>query len=246
MRIKRDNQRLTLGILGKVKTGDTFTKNERKLPKSLDHFRFTSDHAHRVDKAIEIFGNQPQSLPITFHSDNDNDVCSQRFELRNNSGQLVAYGDGEQYFLSTKDGFQLQDRSAMKGLTTKYSTEKYKAEWNEVLILRFIILTYPELGLWEYRTKGKDTSIPQIIGMFDTVKGFAGTVIKVPFRLNVSKHKSNRANANRQYPIVSLTCDLSMEMQELVGLHGDQIQGLITPDKIAQIETPKLIENAAS
>lgn len=225
-----------MGVLGKVKVGKVVeNKNGKSYPTSIGYFRFTSNEQRRVKKMGEIFGEEPTSIPITFPGNDVNEYCTQRFELRNGAGQLVAYGDGEVFYKSTKTGFVEISKAESKKLNKATETQ-----WSEVLILRFVVLGYPEFGLWEFRTKGKDTSIPQIISTFDTALEHAGRVQMLPFRLTVHKHKSNRAEANRQYPVVNLLLDASPEMVENIRSLGDGVKGLITPEKIQmQLEGPQ-------
>jgi len=235
MRIKNRNTAPVLGILGKVKVGDKATnQNGKEYPVSLDYFRFKSNEAMRVKRMDEMFGEKPTKIPVTFHCDDPDQVCIQRYEIRDSAGKLVAYGDGVNFWESHKEGFlQKPELTVQQG--EKYMAElakQTKTEWSETLTLRFMVLQYPELGLWEFTTKGKDTSIGQIIAAFDTVLESAGRVKGIPFWLTVEKHKSNRANANRQYPVVNLVCDLSPEMVETVAALGDGVRGLITPAKL--------------
>lgn len=242
MRIKKESQAAyQLGILGKVKVGEISANG---YPTSLDYFRFTSNNESRVARMQERFGEKPTKLPITFHSDDTNIVCVQKYELRDDAGKLVAYGDGQTFFESHKDGFVQKPTmdtkqgekymEALRNTVAEKAKKPDKIKWNETLTLRFWVMGYDELGLWEFSTKGKDTSIGQIIASFDTVMQQAGRVRGIPFWLEVEKHKSNRANANRQYPVVNLVCDLSPEMVERVGLIGSNIGGfLVTPEKIS-------------
>lgn len=249
MRIQNRNAAASLGILGKVKIGDKAkNQNGKEYPVSLDYFRFTSNEEMRIKRMAEMFGEKPTKLPITFHADDANVCCVQRYEIRDSGGKLVAYGDGVNFWESHKDGFiQKPTMTVQQGEAyMKQVAGNTKAEWQETLTLRFMVLQYPELGLWEFSTKGKDTSIGQIISAFDTVMERAGRVKGIPFWLTVEKHKSNRANANRQYPVANLVCDLSPEMVETVYSLGDNIRGLITPEKLNVSALPSGIVGAVN
>lgn len=234
-RIKtKDTKAVGIGILGKVKIGDKAVseRNGKEYPISLDHFRFTSDQQSRVERMMKLVGEKPTRIPITFHCNDVGYICNQQYELRNSAGQLVARGDGLSFEESRAEGFyQIPEME-------KQTAEKYMAdlaretgtEWKETLTLRFMVMGSSDFGLWEFRTGGKDTSIQQIIASFDTVMEHAGRVAGMPFWLEVKKHKSNRANTKRQYPVVSLVCDLSPEMVERVS--GVQIKGLVTAQKL--------------
>ena len=240
MRIKRkENTGFTLGRLGKIKAGK---KNDKGLPTSTDYFVFTSNQSSRLALIDADFGDKPTSLPVTFHTDDYNSVCSERFEIRNSSGQLVAYGDGENFYKSEKDGYIDISKEEAGKLPSQLSAGGKSCKWDEVLILNVIILGFPELGTWEFRTKGKETSITQIRDSFDATLKHFGRVTMMPFRLTIHKVKSNRANANRRYPVVNLTCDLSIDMSEKVLSMGSSIQGLLTQEKLENkksIKAPK-------
>ena len=229
MRIKRETevQKIELGRLGKIKVGELKESNGKTFPSSIDYFRFTSGQADRVERMRTLFGDKPTSVRITFHSDSIDDVCSNRFELRNGAGQLMAYGDGEKFKESVKEGWV--DR-------TKAEVSKLKGVWQEILILKFIVLGFPEIGYWEFATKAKETTIPQVVSTFDLVLSKFGRVTMVPFRLTVEKHKSNRANANRSYPVVNLICDLSVEAAEQLEFVDDRVKGLLTMEKLQQVK----------
>jgi len=211
------------GILGKVKVGEKVSKGGKEYPTSLDYFRFTGP-SYRIKRMNELLGSKPDRIPVTFHSDDANQVCIQRYECRNGSGQLVAYGDGNVFFKSTPKGYE--------EVHSANFMQECRGDWKEILILRFMIMGYQEYGVWEFRSGGKETSIKQIIDSFDTVKEHAGRVKGMPFWLTVAKQKSNRPDVNRIYPVVNLVCDLSPEMIERVA-GGVRIQGyLVTKDKL--------------
>lgn len=243
MRIKKTNanRSITLGVLGKIKTGIKKINGDKEYPVSTDHFVFTSNVPKRVKDLRDLLGDKPTEIPVTFHSNSIDDVCSQFFELRNNAGQLVAKGDGETFKQSVANGWIDITKDDAYKLPGKISSSKFKAAWVETLVLKVIILGYPELGCWEYRTKAKETSIPQIISSFDTVLENAGQVKMVPFILTVKKHKSNRAEAKRVYPVVNLIFNMSTEMMEKINQLGQGVSGLLTAEKInsvKQIEAP--------
>jgi len=238
--VKSELKPYTMPVIGKVKTG---MKNpDTGYPMSLDHFRFTSFVQKRVDQMKVLFSDRPTYIPITFHSNDIDEVCSERLELRDKSGALVSYGNREIFFRSVEKGFEKEDariygvEKYMNRLAIKHSTEKYKAEWHEVLVLRFIILGCTELGVWEYRTKAKETTIHQIISMFDMCLNNFGRVIMLPFNLTVKKHKSNRAGSKNNYPVVNLICDLDIESAEKVLEYGESMTGLLTAEKVKSFQ----------
>ena len=242
MRIQKEVQKMTIPRLGMVKVGQiAVNKNGKEYPTSLGHFRFTSPEESRVEKLHQMFGPEPTKIPVTFYSDDPGEVCAQMFELRDVAGKLAVYGDGKNFWESTPTGWEQftdnGDRDKCAAMIAKYSNEKHKASYRETLYLRFIILGFTEFGYFEFRTMGKDTSIPNIIGVFDRVLEMTGgRVTMVPFDLTVVKHKSERANANRQYPVVSLVCNMDTDHLEMIEGTAGAIKGLITPDKLDAVK----------
>jgi hypothetical protein len=245
MRIQKAETTLQIPRLGKVKVGTkAVSKNGKEYPKSIDYFRFTSQQQSRVDKCAQLYGEKPQSLRVTFHSNDPADVCVQRYELRNSAGQLAVYGDGNTFYESTATGWTKHDATTEEGQQAVANLrKKYGGQFQESLTLRFVLIGFPEMGVWEFYTKGKDTSIPSIIGTFDSVLNNAGRVVGVPFDLTVEMHKSNRANANRQYPVVSLICNFGYDALESVQEYGEQLTGLVTAEKIKQLQSPNQESN---
>lgn len=214
MRIKTkggEPVRRSLGLIGRVKIGDkAVTEKGKEYPVSLNHFRFDAPEMYaRI--AREKYGDKPNELPIVFYTD-DQDSLSHFYELRDASGKLIAYGDGERYYVASKDGMVLVAGEEVKRvvgpLKKQYTTDKYSPEWREVLRMRFMLKDYPALGYWEFRSHGAGTSIPKLIGPYDLVQEHRGSVIGVDFMLRVEKHTGNTAGQTRSYPVVQLYCTL--------------------------------------
>lgn len=245
-RIKRDRTP-TIGIIGKIKIGKkTRNAKGKEVPTSLDYFRFTDPFGGRyATMAEEQFG-QPKQLQVTFASDDFNQNCIERMELRNSSGQLVAYTDLETLWTSQKDGFEpIAKRrieaaggmkACMEALEKKYTKSNYEAKFFECLYLRVVLLGFRVIGQWEIYTKAAKSSIKQIVDTYDMVLQQAGRIAWIPFTLSVQKVKANREipgeSYKRSYSVISLHPDLSVEMQETLLQFGNDIKGLVTVDKI--------------
>lgn len=241
-RIKRDKTP-TIGIIGKIKIGK---KTDKGRPISLDYFRFTDPFGGRYSKMAEQQYGQPKQLQVTFASDDFNQNCIERMELRNNGGQLVAYTDLETLWTSQKDGFEPISKErikkaggikpCMEALEKKYTKSNYDAKFFECLYLRVVLLGFPVIGQWEIYTKAAKSSIKQIVDTYDMVLQQAGRIAWIPFTLSVQKVKANREipgeSYKRSYSVISLHPDLSVEMQEALLQFGDDIKGLVTADKI--------------
>jgi hypothetical protein len=215
MRIKKKGTR-KLGIIGKIKVGEIIQKGNKSFPTSLDYFRATSGVAQYVD-IFEREYKKANIIPVMFGTDDDEFNTNHRYEIRDSTGKIYSYGDGEDYFVSMSDGFKKFDNAY---ILSKYGsvqsfldkTEQYlhsskvKAVWKEVLTLRFVIPGMPILGAWELRTMAAKSSIDQILGNYDLAKNINGGSIKgVPFFLRVRKVKSNRVlDRQRVYPVIAL------------------------------------------
>ena len=106
--------------------------------------------------------------------------------------------------------------------------------------MRFIILNFRSAyGVWQFETTAEASSIPNIVNMFDHVQQKAGTIINIPFSLTVEKVTSQKPNSKSTFPVVQITPILGGESLELLYqqiAQGRRVHGLITENKIKQIE----------
>lgn len=247
MRIQnKENSAMPFGIAGKIKIG---MKNEKGYPMSLDYFLCHTQDVEYKRMFENAFGEKPKKLKICFFSDDINQSCSNRYELLDSSGHLAIFGDGETYHIANEKGYTPYK---LEQMLKKYATieefeqaQKIKHKsvkgFEQVLILRFFL---PEmkgvLAGWELRTKAEKSSISQIVSHFDMIQKMAGTVIKVPFDLSVTKVKSHRAGAKNQYPVLKLVCNISFENVEKIHGLTNNVAGFLSDAKIEQ-ELPQYI-----
>ena len=77
-----------------------------------------------------------------------------------------------------------------------------------MLTLRFIIPSVRGIvGVWQFSTKGKASSVKNIRNSFDGVQQLRGTVTQTVFDLSVAFAKSNKPDTNSRYPVVSLVAN---------------------------------------
>jgi hypothetical protein len=250
MRIKRDKTKTaTFGRLGKIKVGERrLADNGKEYPASTDFFIFSSQVPRRVQKIENLLLGLPENkeagkivvIPCTFASDDDGEVCSQFYELRNKAGQVVAKGDGSTFYESGSEGYILRTPGDAAKYMEDLQRKTPEGVWRECLVLRVVVLGFDELGTWEFRSYGVETTIPSIVETFDSIKSLAGRVRGIPFRLVVDKQKSNRSGVNRQYPVVNLFCDFSPEGLDNIRLLGANLTGIITAAKLEAATTPEL------
>ena len=232
-RIKRPDDSVTpkFPIVGKVKTG---YKDDKGLPRSSDYFIPDSKYSMMFHNA---YGAKPDTIHVVFLDDDPGNVCNEYYEFRDKQGRLVASGDGEEFKVwnpgKGKDGeyehFEIKDHpDLMERIETKNQSIN---GWEIKLTLRFILPKIPGVvGLWEFTTKGKESSIPQIRDAFDLMLDNRGFVKGIIFDLSVKFAKSQKPGKQSRYPVVSLVPNQSDENVEMIK------QGLL------KIEDQKLIE----
>ncbi len=249
-RIIREKKTERLPIVGKIKIGK---KTEKGFPESLDYFIADGKYSGLFDAE---YPNNPKNVEICFLSDNIEDVCFERYEIRKGM-KLFAYGDGYNFFVW--DDKEIDNITGQAGTYRKITLDddpdiKAKVEkltgetWDEVLTMRFLIPKIKGiLGVWQLQTKGAQSSIPQIIGAFDSIQKIAGTVKNLVFDLSVKKVKDQKPNSKALFPVLQLVPNLSLskldEVRSIVE-NGIEIRGLLTEEKIDQvieIVEPKVI-----
>ena len=206
--------RLALPIVGKIKCG---MKSDKGLPTSVDYFIASGKYEGLFRKA---FGEKPQTIRIVFPSNDVSLVCKEEYEYRDNGGHLIAYGDGETFKVYSPKEESYKEYSTedypglMEGLSAKWPS---KTGWQVTLTLRFLI---PEVqgiaGCWEFKTKGKASSIPSVRDSFDATLESVGKVVGVIFDLSVKFAKSQKPGQASRFPVVSLTANESRENIEKV------------------------------
>ena len=237
MRIKGKSAqsfRSDLPILGKIKIGE---KNQRGFPQSLDYFKCISKYERLF---YDTFDKKVNQLTISFHSDDTNKVCFERFEFRDKSGSLVIDGDGELFnFFDGAKYRQTNDKDLIKTVV-----KNNNLKMSRILTIRFLIPAIKELfGVWELSTKAEKSSIESIINTFDTVQKNAGTVVNIPFNLNVSRIKSQRnyiINGKQMKPVFSVIDLVPNISQENISMVHNYISGGNTMESINILDDNKI------
>lgn len=235
-RIKRGCVRFgnRLPLVGKIKIGEKRTGNNGKeYPTSLDYFKATGKYEQYFNRQ---FPEKTNKLTIIFIDDDPDYSCNERFEGRDKSGKLIGKGDGENWYLynDQTDRYEPVDNEILRSATVQNGWV-----WSETLTLRFIV---PELkgllGVWEFSTKGKKSSIEHIRNTYDTIKEQAGTVVNLPFDLVVEKVKSQKPGNTRVFPVVNLIPHIShdnmLKIRQFteVNENGLLAVGMLTDEKI--------------
>lgn len=235
-RIKRKpGEKPRLPIIGKIKCG--MKHPEKGYPMSVDHFIPTGRYAPLFQKH---FGDKPKLLPVIFIEDGEAKQCEERYEYRDRSGSLYAYGDGEFFFVwngKEYEMFLLEDHpDLMERVHQKVQAPK---PWSVTLTLRFVIPGLPVVGLWQFTTKGEASTIPNIVGSFDAILEHNGTVKGILWDLSVAFAKSQKPGEKSRYPVVDLVPNNDpdrLEEVKTVLLNQGKLLTQSTPKKLQSYE----------
>jgi len=176
-------------------------------PRSLNYFKPSGKYE---DLFLKAYGEKPNAVSIVFPSDSVAEVCNARFECWGtgnkevqddpNKGRKLAYGDGKTFFVykEESDSYEI-----FEGIRS--DLHKLPGKWRQLVTLRFLLVKVPVLGYWEFTTSGANTSIPNLVGVYNRVHGQVGNrIVKVPFDLTVDFATSKRPGKQSRYPIVNL------------------------------------------
>lgn len=213
--IRQDgNSRLALPRVGKIKIG---MKNEKGFPMSVDYFIPTGKYAALFSKA---YGDKPQTIQIVFPEDNANNVCREEYEYRDDSGAVIARGDGEEFKVWNGREYQrltTQEHPHLMDAVAKRYPVKRGDGWNVRLTMNFIVPTVKGIaGVWTLETNGALSSIPQVRDTFDCILRERGFVRGIIFDLSVQFAKSQKPNSRSKYPVISLIPNESEENVERI------------------------------
>ena len=215
--------------IGKKQAG----QNGREYPVSVDYFIPSGKYEGMFSASL---GEKPQTIQIIFPSDNAEKVCNERYEYWDNSGALVARGDGRTFEIW--DGKRYVPYSVdaypdiMEQITRNNPTKRGADNWDIVLTLRFIIPAVRGIvGVWQFSTKGKASSVRNIRESFDGVQMMRGTVTQTVFDLSVQFAKSNKPGVNSRYPVVSLIANDTRIEEIRKAIAPAQNLSLLLPEK---------------
>lgn len=211
-RIYRPEQTSVLDLpeIGRLHIGKKqMGQNGKEYPVSVDYFIPSGKYAGMFANAL---GEKPATIQIIFPSDDAERVCNERFEYRDDKGALVARGDGRRFEVWTGqryDVFDVEDYpDIMEQIAHNNPTRRGNENWDVALTLRFIVPAVRGIvGVWQFSTKGKASSVKNIRDSFDAVQKMRGSVCQTVFDLSVAFAKSNKPGVNSRYPVVSLVAN---------------------------------------
>ena len=206
--------------IGKKQAG----QNGREYPVSVDYFIPSGKYAGMFTAAL---GERPQTIQVIFPDDSPEKVCNERYEYRDDKGALVARGDGRVFEIW--DGKRYAPYSVdqypdiMEQVAAKNPTKRGADNWDVALTLRFIVpAVRGVVGVWQFSTKGRASSIKNIRNSFDGVQMMRGTVCQTVFDLSVQFAKSNKPGVSSRYPVVSLVANDN---------RVDEIRAMLAPEQ---------------
>lgn len=201
---------LELPEVGRLHIGKKeMSSKGKEYPVSVDYFIPAGKYAGMFTAAL---GERPSTIQVVFPSDDAAKVCNERYEYRDNAGALVARGDGRVF--EVWDGARYssfgieQYPDLMQRVAEANPTRRGVDNWDIVLTLRFIVPAVRGIvGVWQFTTKGKASSIRNIRDSFDGVQLMRGSVTQTVFDLSVQFAKSNKPGANSRYPVVTMVAN---------------------------------------
>ena len=215
--------------IGKKQMG----QNGKEYPVSVDYFIPSGKYAGMFTQAL---GEKPQTIQVIFPDDSPEKVCNERYEFRDDKGALVAKGDGRTFEIWDGKKYVPYSIDAypdiMDQIAKNNPTKRGAENWDIVLTLRFIVPAVRGIvGVWQFSTKGKASSIRNIRESFDGVQMMRGTVTQTVFDLSVQFAKSNKPNTNSRYPVVSLVANDTRlsEIQKMLQ-PTDSTKNLLLPE----------------
>ena len=238
-RITRPEQGIQLELpeIGRLRIGMK-AKNQygKEYPTSVDYFIPSGKYAEMFTKAL---GNKPNTIAIIFPDDDPENVCNERYEYRNEKGELVARGDGSTFEIW--DGkkyapYSVERIPDIMEQVAKRNPKKPRNEndngWDMTLTLRFIVpAVRGVVGVWQFSTKGAASSIKNIRNSFDGVQALRGTVRNTVFDLSVQFAKSNKPGVSSRYPVVSMVANDNRVEEIKAALAPKQNLSLLLPGK---------------
>ncbi len=228
-------QQTQIPIIGNIRIGEKAVSGAGKeYPTSLDYFKATGKYAPYFHT---VYGDRPQSVQIIFPSNEPHECCGVSITFRDNAGRLLAEGDGKNWRVwSFKRQEYVFGESTFEKIQTTHPDGRVKME----LTMRFILPKVRDVfGVWKFVSAGQRSTIPMITNVFDDVLANVGYVQNIPFELVVEKVQSTKPGSASVFPVVKMVPVLSHEnLVMLAEFHdaGQHIRGLITSDKIAQIQ----------
>jgi hypothetical protein len=197
---------------GRVSIGYVDRSNpdiRKHRPVSVDYFIFTCENMPDVISAIHnSYGDKPKSILVCFPSNSVSINCPQEIHYHDNSGKMVGWFDGVEYYRYSPAG-----KGYVPSKKEIVPPEYFRCF--EVLTLNFHILglDMPSPILFKLRTGGKFNSIPQIVANYDRfaeqLEGRGYGIANFPVRLSVKFHKSNAPGSQNRYPVLSFDPDFS-------------------------------------
>lgn len=249
--VRKNNENRKIARIGVLHVGEKVEKKNKKgelveIPQSLDYFKASGDYADMFHKS---YGEKPNKIEIVFMSDNFDDNINERYELRQGK-KIFAYSVNEKLFAWNSEESEFKevgttdDKEMMDRLSKKINTE-----WQEVMTLNFLVLGMKGVfGFWSITTKGKESSMKNILAAYDMVEGVAGRVHGIPFDLRVEKVVSQKPGSKSAFPVISLVANMGDEnlrkINDFVSA-GVELTGIVDENKVENLQIESQVNHFA-
>lgn len=217
------SQRLGMSRLGLIKTGTSKPgPHGGKTPIKLDHFIADGKYASLFSGA---YPGQVNVIQVLFPSHEDELVCLQELEYWAGD-RKAGYGNGWEYNLwSAKQKGYVRFEAHPNDAEAQETLRKWEATWGkglrlkERLTLRFILpKIHGMLGYWQLATSGSKSSIPNIIGVFDSVRAQCADApelfCRIPFDLSLTIEKGKSPGEPTSFSVLNLFPNLTTNSLE--------------------------------
>lgn len=204
------SNRLGLPRVGTIKVGiKAVARNGKEYPQSVDYFVAGGKYAGLFAKA---YGEKPQTIQIVFPADDPALVCNERYEYRDDDGRLIAYGDGESFFVWNGEIYAPFSRAKypdiMAKIASKHPNRNVRSGgdgWDTTLTVTFMLpLVRGIAGVWQFVSKGTASTIPNIRDAFDKMLALNGRVAGVIWDMTVKFATSQKPGDKSRYPVVTI------------------------------------------
>lgn len=139
---------------------------------------------------------------------------AQKVQTKQTKPGKYIFTDGLEFGEGTIFGDMLEFTKKMEERLQHYAIQQRKTEkqvanliFKERLILRFVLVNFPIVGRWEFSTKGKASTIKELLNAYDAVQHARGTIVGTQFALKIDKVKSEKKG--KVYPVVTMAPTLT-------------------------------------
>ena len=219
MPIKDFEGRGRIPRLGKIRLGERVKGEKSDYPKAVDHFVCPIE-------VRAVYGDNPKTLQIAFHSDKLEEVFPQYYKRYGKSTGLVCKGDGEIANCINPDTGEFEETECLGRDCDFYKKDKCKAIGN----LYFMIRGVKRFGVYQLDTSSYNSILNVNGGIEYAKKLTGGRLATLPFILEVRPQEVNPEGKKKTVYVLHLEADIPKMMKALDSKPQD-ILSFDGPDK---------------